>query len=243
MIEELLALPPIAQGVAGGLVLLVLLGFGLWLAARGSLRRQSEEAAAVEMRLRDQLMQARNQAQQANEQLNRVSQTLAAERQAHGDLAAIAERRAVLEAQLAETGRAVALRRQELAELEERIASRRRDLERLAQDQAEATRRKQAVEAELARVQATLAETEGRLEQTRAELALNEGRLEEARGELARLEAQIADRRPLAESVSAIETRLKAVAEQQLAQLRAASEALVNEAAAVGEQLRAIAEN
>ncbi|MCL6608699.1 MAG: hypothetical protein K6T74_11465, partial [Geminicoccaceae bacterium] len=122
MIDELLALPPLAQAVAGGLVILVILGFGLWLAARGALRRQAEEAAAAEMRLRDQLLQVRTQAQQTSEQLNRVSQTLAAERQAHGDLAAIAERRAAAEAQLAETSRTLALRRQELAELEERLA-------------------------------------------------------------------------------------------------------------------------
>jgi chromosome segregation ATPase len=243
MVAELLALPPLVQAIGGGLVLLVILGFGLWLVARAALRRQAEEAAAVEMRLRDQLVQARNQAQQTTEQLNRVSQTLVAERQAHGDLVAIGERRAAAEAQLAETSRTLALRRQELAEVEERLAGRKRELERLGQDQAEATRRKQAAEAELAEVQARLVETRASLERTRAELDATEQRLAEARAELARLEEQIADRRPIAQSVSAIEARLKAVAEQQLAQLKAASEALVAEAAAVEQQLRAIPEN
>ncbi len=241
--QELLALPPIAQGVAGGLVLLVLLGFGLWLGARSALRRRAEEAAGAEMRLRDQLMQSRTQAQQTAEQLNRVSQTLAAERQAHGDLVAIGERRGELEAQLAETTRTLALRRQELAEAEERLARQRREIERLGQDRAEAERRKQAVDQQLGAVQATLAETEANLERARGELAATEERLAERRAELERLEAQIADRRPLAESVNAIEARLKAVAEQQLAQLRAASEALVAEAASVRDGLRAIPEN
>lgn len=241
--EQLLALPPLAQGVGGGLVLLVLVGFGLWLQARAGLRRQAEEAAATEMRLRDQLMQARNQAQQTTEQLNRVSQTLAGERQAHGDLVALGERRAEAEERLAETSRNLALRRQELAEAEERLARQRREIERLGKDRSEAEARKQAVEQQLAEVRAKLAETEATLERTRSELAETERRLAEARGELDRLEAQIADRRPIAESVNAIEARLKAVAEQQLAQLRAASEALVAEAASIRDGLQAIPEN
>ncbi len=243
MIEELLASPPIALGAAGGALVLALVGFALWLQARATLRRKLEEAAGTEMRLRDQLLQVRNQAQQTSEQLDRISQTLAAERKAHGDLAAIGERRAALEAQLAETSRTLALRRQELAEIEERLGQKRRELDRQGQELAEAQRRTEAARAELTRVEGELTQTTATLEATRTELAQTEALLAERREELARLEAQIADRRPIAESVSAIESRLKAAAEERIAQLRAASEALLAEAAAVREELRAIPEN
>lgn len=241
--EMLTQLPTQVQGLLGGLAALLVVGWGLWIKARSTISTMDEDLRSTELQLRSQIDTEKSKARQTAEKLASTEHTLQSERKAGGDLSFI-------QARLSEVGAAVDGHNQTLTTRLDEIATSERDLTQLRSELEGFKAQHTKSRAELDNLvklldqrQKERAEVENVLKVKREDLAKTEAKLTETSGKIKTMEAQIADRAPIAKSINDIEAKLRVVAEQQLGQLRGASEAILKEAATLRQQIDAIPKN
>jgi len=243
LVEQLRALPQNLQLVVGALVVLVVIGWGLWLAVRSRANALSEDLRSTELQLRSQIDSEKSKARQIGEKLAATENTLQTERKAGGDLSFIQARLSESTAAVEAHNQTLNTRLDEIATAERDLAQLRSDLEGFKAQHAKSKTELDNLLKLLDQRQKERSDVENVLRMRSEELKKTEARLAETQSTIKTLEAQIADRGPIAQSINDVEAKLRALAEEQLGQLRGASEAILREASSLRQQIDAIPAN
>lgn len=243
LLEQLKALPTQIQGIMGGLGALTVIGWGLWAKARSSIGSLGEDLRSTELQLRSQIDSEKSKARQIAEKLATSEHTLQGERKASGDLSFIQARLSEVSAAVDAHNQTLNTRLDEIATAERDLTQLKSDLEGFKAHHAKSKTELDGLSKLLDQRQKERTEVENVLRTRSEELKKTEAKLAESQAAIKTVEAQIADRGPIAKSINDIEAKLRAVAEQQLGQLRGASEAILKEAATLRQQIDAIPKN